>query len=96
MWKEAFDKAKHIVGTECELYAGKPEDSKEDSDSESSDLSYVSSDTENYKSESKAKEKTAVDDKSGAKEDNNSTKAATDKITEELEKLDVQGEGKNK
>lgn len=43
MWKEAFEKAKKIVGSECEIYAGKnnPEQKHVESDSESSsDVSY--------------------------------------------------------
>ncbi|CAL1685642.1 unnamed protein product [Lasius platythorax] len=38
MWKEAFEKAKKIVGSECEIYAGKnnPEQKHVESDSESS------------------------------------------------------------
>lgn len=43
MWKEAFEKAKKIVGSECEIYAGKnnPEQKHGESDSESSsDVSY--------------------------------------------------------
>lgn len=43
MWKEAFEKAKKIVGSECEIYTGKnnPEQKHGESDSESSsDVSY--------------------------------------------------------
>lgn len=49
MWKEAFEKAKKIVGSECEIYAGKnnPEQKHVESDSESSsDVSYESTDNE--------------------------------------------------
>lgn len=46
LWKTAFEKAKTIVETECEIYAGKsnPEDKHANSDSESSsDVSYCDS-----------------------------------------------------
>jgi len=46
MWKEAFEKAKRIVGSECEIYAGKSnlEQKRVESDSESSsDVSYSES-----------------------------------------------------
>lgn len=46
VWKEAFEKAKKIVGSECEIYAGKsnPEQKRVESDSESSsDVSYSES-----------------------------------------------------
>lgn len=46
MWKEAFEKAKKIVGSECEIYAGKStsEQKRVESDSESSsDVSYTES-----------------------------------------------------
>lgn len=44
MWKEAFEKAKKIVGSECEIYAGKnnPEQKQnvESNSESSSDVSY--------------------------------------------------------
>lgn len=46
MWKEAFEKAKKLVGSECEIYAGKSnsEQKRVESDSESSsDVSYSES-----------------------------------------------------
>lgn len=46
VWKETFEKAKKIVGSECEIYAGKtnPEQKRIESDSESSsDVSYSES-----------------------------------------------------
>ncbi|XP_012061739.1 PREDICTED: ran-specific GTPase-activating protein-like [Atta cephalotes] len=46
MWKETFEKAKKIVGSECEIYAGKSnsEQKRIESDSESSsDVSYSES-----------------------------------------------------
>lgn len=37
LWKEAFDKAKKIVETECEAYSGKPTSDESETESSSSD-----------------------------------------------------------
>ncbi|XP_015592959.1 ran-specific GTPase-activating protein [Cephus cinctus] len=109
MWKEAFEKAKKIVGAECEIYAGKtnPEEAKDDSDSDSdssSDVSYgESSDNDERNNSTKPKEDTSpVQDSSATKDypkdltaiSEKDTKK-TDELTEKLEHLNVKADGQS-
>lgn len=88
VWKEAFEKAKKIVGSECEIYAGKnnPDQIHAESDSESSEISYESTDNE---------EST----KSGLNEigalpltEDKCTEVSEEKLIEELQQLQVKNE----
>jgi len=101
MWKEAFEKAKRIVGSECEIYAGKSnlEQKRIESDSESSsDVSYSESTdnedqakmfkrTEDYDTISQPKdiEKEATEEKESVTNE--------EKIINEITKLKVKNEG---
>lgn len=96
-WKEAFEKAKRIVGLECEIYAGKtnPDDKKSDSDDDSSDISYSeSSEDEQQNLEKDVKEKDVVkeDDSQDVKEEKSQ---GAERVTEKLEKLNVSQDGKD-
>ncbi|XP_043284810.1 ran-specific GTPase-activating protein-like [Venturia canescens] len=94
LWKDAFEKAKKIVGTECEIYAGKPNPDDKDVDSDSDTCSYVtysdSSDNEDPEKSSRDSEKQKVND--GEKADDKST----EEVTEVLKKLDVGEDLENK
>lgn len=95
MWKEAFEKAKKIVGSECEIYAGKTgaDDQKDDSSSDVSysDVSYCeSSDNENQTIDSKDVIKD--DEKEGDVEEENKTDKDTKEVEGQLEKLSVKSE----
>lgn len=108
IWKEAFEKAKKIVGSECEIYAGKnnPEQKHTESDSESSDVSY----SESTDNEEPTKSPIKQSDGSNATSQQNETekevtKSAEDKYTvtkseekliEEIKKLEVKNEDENK
>lgn len=108
IWKEAFEKAKKIVGSECEIYAGKnnPEQKHTESDSESSDVSY----SESTDNEEPTKSPIKQSDGSNATSQQNETekevtKSAEDKYTvtkseekliEEIKKLEVKDEDENK
>ncbi|CAD6237189.1 GSCOCG00002185001-RA-CDS [Cotesia congregata] len=85
LWKETFEKAKKIVGTECEIYAGKNNpDAEVDSDSDSSYNETDESDAEDKAPENPEKE-------SNEKEatNTNKTDSSTDQVTEQLTNLDV-------
>ncbi|XP_048506754.1 ran-specific GTPase-activating protein-like [Athalia rosae] len=102
MWKDAFEKAKKIVGSECEIYAGKAsiDDQKDDSSSDASysDVSYCeSSDNENLTKESKETKEDRKEGKEPSKQEvpvEGSTENKVDEETKEvagqLEKLTVQ------
>lgn len=96
VWKEAFEKAKKIVGSECEIYAGKNniEEKHVESDSEpSSDVSY----SESTDNEEQGKKLAAGD----SEDQNNDTETvedsrketkdgeSLDKVSKELEQLQV-------
>lgn len=98
VWKEAFEKAKKIVGSECEIYAGKnnTEEKHVESDSEpSSDVSY----SESTDNEEQAKKLTEGDLKVESNETEKvepSEKQIKDgetmeKVAKELEQLQVKG-----
>ncbi|KOX69702.1 Ran-specific GTPase-activating protein [Melipona quadrifasciata] len=96
VWKEAFEKAKKIVGSECEIYAGK-NNSKEkhvESDSEpSSDVSY----SESTDNEEQANKLIEGDLKIGsnriekveASEKQIKDEESMEKVSKELEQLQV-------
>ncbi|XP_011874787.1 PREDICTED: ran-specific GTPase-activating protein-like [Vollenhovia emeryi] len=101
LWKEAFEKAKKIVGSECEIYAGKgnSEQKRVESDSESSsDVSYSES-TDNEDQTKSAKRTEDCDAISPQKEITKEATGETDvvaseeKIINELTKLKVKNEG---
>ncbi|XP_072754981.1 ran-specific GTPase-activating protein [Anoplolepis gracilipes] len=108
MWKEAFEKAKKIVGSECEIYAGKnnPEQKHVESDSESSsDVSYdESTDNEDQtKLPTQTGESAAISDQrevekvpsmSAEKKDVLTTNE--EKIISKITKLKVKDEGEKK
>ncbi|XP_014213560.1 ran-specific GTPase-activating protein [Copidosoma floridanum] len=85
LWKEAFDKAKRIVETECEAYSGKP-DSEDESDSDCSE-------DEEAKVDNKDKE-TAAEDKHSEEQSKEivEVEKATNEVTTDLEKLKVKEE----
>ncbi|KZC12535.1 Ran-specific GTPase-activating protein [Dufourea novaeangliae] len=91
VWKEAFEKAKKIVGSECEIYAGKNDmDEKHvESDSEpSSDVSY----SESTDNEEQAKKQTGNESLKIRNNEIETTKNEQDmdKVSKELEDLQVQ------
>ncbi|XP_051166395.1 ran-specific GTPase-activating protein-like [Leptopilina boulardi] len=104
LWKETFEKAKKIVGSECEIYSGKPNpDYKSDTDSDScSDVSYEESDEDDLKESKNTKEndddnnQDVSKDETKSKEihdDDNETRVKiTEDVTHELEKLTVKSE----
>lgn len=109
MFKEAFEKAKKIVGSECEIYAGKnnPEQKQnvESNSESSSDVSYdESTDNEDqgklFKQTgesaviSKQREIEKVQTASAEKEDVVTTNEET--IINEITKLKVKDEGEKK
>jgi len=101
MWKEAFEKAKRIVGSECEIYAGKSnlEQKRVESDSESSsDVSYSeSTDNEDQAKMFKRTEDcdTISQQKDIEKETTEEKESVTneEKIINEITKLKVKNEG---
>lgn len=108
VWKEAFEKAKKIVGSECEIYAGKsnPEQKRVESDSESSsDVSYSESTDNEEPTKSPVKQTDENDVASQQKETDKVTKSVEDKCTvtkseekliEEIKKLEVKEEDEKK
>ncbi|KAG7199998.1 hypothetical protein KM043_014422 [Ampulex compressa] len=99
IWKEAFEKARQIVGSECEIYAGKnnPDEKQLDSDSEScSEVSYSGSTDNEEQVKPKQAEGDSADQNTATKismvkdavEDKKET-SGTDEVSEELEKLKV-------
>lgn len=108
MWKETFEKAKKIVGSECEIYAGKnnPEQKHNESDSESSSIvSYdESSDNEDQTKLSKQTEESDAISQQREVEKISTTLAEKkdvvttneEKIINEITKLKVKDEGEKK
>lgn len=101
MWKEAFEKAKKIVGSECEIYAGKSnsEQKRVDSDSESSsDVSYSeSTDNEDQtKSFKRTEDCDAISQQKDIKKETTEEKdieSSEEEIINEITKLKVKNEG---
>ncbi|KAL2715240.1 ran-specific GTPase-activating protein-like isoform X1 [Vespula squamosa] len=92
LWKDAFEKAKAVVGSECEIYAGKsnPEVKQVDSDSEScSDVSYSES-TDNEEQTNKVCKEVSKDSVENVKIVEN-----TEEVTKGLENLEVHDNSKN-
>ncbi|EFN86648.1 ran-specific GTPase-activating protein isoform X1 [Harpegnathos saltator] len=109
VWKEAFEKAKKIVGSECEIYAGKnnPEQKRVESDSESSsDVSYSESTDNEEPTKSLVKQTDESDVTSQQKEtEKEMTKSIEDKcavtkseekLIEEIKKLEMKNEDEKK
>lgn len=103
MWKEAFEKAKKIVGSECEIYAGKtnPEQKQnvESNSESSSDVSYdESTDNEDQgklkQTEVISQEKEIEKVQTAEKKDVLTT--TEEKIINEITKLKVKDEGEKK
>lgn len=98
VWKEAFEKAKKIVGSECEIYAGKnnTEEKHVESDSEpSSDVSYSES-TDNEEQANKLTEGDLKVESNETEKVEPSEKQIKDgetmeKVAKELEQLQVKG-----
>lgn len=101
MWKEAFEKAKKIVGSECEIYAGKSnsEQKRIESDSEtSSDISYSeSTDNEDQtKSFKRTEDCDTISQQKDIKKETMEEKdivTSEEKIINEITKLKVKDEG---
>ncbi|XP_046415356.1 ran-specific GTPase-activating protein [Neodiprion pinetum] len=96
MWKDAFEKAKKIVGSECEIYAGKTgvDEQKDDSSSEASysDVSYCeSSDNENQTRESKEVQEDKKDKPEVAEKEDHVEKVSNEAKSEE-EAKEVEGQ----
>lgn len=101
IWKEAFEKAKKIVGSECEIYAGKSnlEQKRIESDSEtSSDVSY----SESTDNEDQTKSFKRTEDCDASPQQKDIKKEMTEekdivtneeKIINEITKLKVKNEG---
>ena len=104
VWKEAFEKAKKIVGSECEIYAGKSKatDKHSESDSESSsDVSYSeSTDNEEQTKKAAGDESLKVQNNELGKSDDTAkqtkTEESMDKVAHELEQLQVKELGGKK
>ncbi|XP_012272985.1 ran-specific GTPase-activating protein [Orussus abietinus] len=99
LWKEAFEKAKQIVGTECEIYVGKchTEGIKTDSDTDSSsDVSYSVS-SENEEQDKSSKQTTPVHEEHFKKLENKDKTETNieENVTEKLKELNVM-ESQNK
>lgn len=89
LWKETFEKAKKIVGTECEIYTGKNNpDAEADSDSDSSYNETDESDVEDKTTENPEKDSPKESNEKEATNTNN-TDSSTDQVTEQLTNLDV-------
>lgn len=89
VWKEAFEKAKKIVAYECEIYAGKNnmEEKQIQTESEpSSDVSYSES-TDNKEQPNKL---TAEIENVETSEKQLKDEGNVDKVSKELEQLQVQ------
>ncbi|XP_076619220.1 ran-specific GTPase-activating protein isoform X1 [Colletes latitarsis] len=97
VWKEAFEKAKKIVGSECEIYAGKNNMSEKhiESDSEpSSDVSYSeSTDNEEQAKKQVGGESIKIENNEIDKLDESikqiKDEESMDKVSKELEQLQV-------
>ncbi|XP_076394564.1 ran-specific GTPase-activating protein isoform X2 [Megachile rotundata] len=102
VWKEAFEKAKKIVGSECEIYAGKnnTEEKHVESDSEpSSDVSYSeSTDNEEQAKKSIGDSKVENNDIETIEDSDKKTKdgESVDQVSKELEQLQVKELEKSK
>ena len=104
VWKEAFEKAKKIVGSECEIYAGKSKatDKHSESDSDSSsDVSYSeSTDNEEQTKKGAEDECLKVQNNEVGKSDDTAkqtkTEESMDKVSHELEQLQVKELGGKK
>lgn len=77
MWKEAFEKAKKIVESDCEAYSGKPDAVDSDSEISCSD------------SEDDLKSKVPVKEIDSTKLAKDTEVKSTDEVTKNLEKLKV-------
>lgn len=107
LWKDAFEKAKKIVGTECEIYSGKsnPDDYNPESESDScSEVSYgEESDDEECKLTKSTKESADIcnQEASGEHEskethkDNEVATKNTEDVIVGLEKLTVKNNCNN-
>ncbi|XP_008547623.1 ran-specific GTPase-activating protein [Microplitis demolitor] len=95
LWKETFEKAKKIVGTECEIYAGKNPEGDNDythSDSCSYDESDESDAEDKNTVDNQEKEESAKKDKENKETESkntNKTNSSADQVTEQLTKLEV-------
>lgn len=96
VWKEAFEKAKEIVGSECEIYAGKNnmEEKHVESDSELSSvvsLCLSSESTDNVEEAKRQLEEESKDeyDKVEASEKQANDGESMDKVSKDLEQLQV-------
>ncbi|XP_017796439.1 PREDICTED: ran-specific GTPase-activating protein-like [Habropoda laboriosa] len=96
VWKEAFEKAKKIVGSECEIYAGKnnTEEKHTESDSEpSSDVSYSESTDNEEQGKKLAGEDLRIEnnetEKVEASEKQTQDGESVDKVSKDLEQLQV-------
>ncbi|XP_063980103.1 ran-specific GTPase-activating protein-like isoform X2 [Diachasmimorpha longicaudata] len=93
LWKEAFEKAKKIVGTECSIYSGKKNSDEQDDSSSDSYISYSDdSDEESEVKKSADKKQSPEDEETTEKPKENTEDKATDEVTEVLEKLEVKDE----
>lgn len=100
MWKEAFEKAKKIVGSECEIYAGKSnsEQKRVESDSDSSsDVSYSeSTDNEDQTKFKRTEDCDAISQPEDIEKETTKEKEVVtneEKIINEMTKLKVKNEG---
>ncbi|XP_066583299.1 ran-specific GTPase-activating protein-like [Prorops nasuta] len=94
-WKDAFEKAKHIVGTECEIYAGKSNPDEKEADSHSDSSSYISfGDSDTDKEETKLSKQTGdaalQKDKNVLTSKEDEIAKNTNELSKELEKLKVE------
>lgn len=99
LWKEAFEKAQKIVGSDCEIYAGKnnSEQKRVESDSESSsDVSYVSESTDNEDQTKSFKRTENCDAISQQKDIEKEIVTNEDELINEITKLKVINEGHEK
>ncbi|XP_017879360.1 ran-specific GTPase-activating protein-like [Ceratina calcarata] len=93
-WKEAFEKAKEIVGSECEIYAGKNNMEEKHVESDSEPSSVVSS-SESTDNEDEAKRQTGEESKDENDEIETAEKKQIkdgenmDKVSKDLEQLQV-------
>lgn len=102
-WKEAFEKAKKIVGSECEIYAGKtnPEEkqSTESESESSSEVSYSESTDEDQSKKQPADGESKSQKSESGKNINDCTETKNvklDELSEELQKIEVKDEADKK
>lgn len=105
-WKEAFEKAKKIVSSECEIYAGKnnEQEKREDSDSESSsEVSY--SDSTDNEDQAKKQQGEGLSPINSVRQEKtldvapkqaDADKEAADEVSKKLETLQVKDTEKEK